>query len=178
MTRFFLFLIFGCTLVLSGTARAEVSIAVVDVQELLTKSTAAKSIQKQSQKYRDAFLDQLSKQEEELRNSEKELMEEGKSLSKEEFMERKKAFETKFIETQNLAKKRKKEIDQAYSKAMSELMDKIYEIVQDVANDRGYGLVLSKQNVIIGEHSLDISEESLKRLNDSVKKIKLDISDK
>lgn len=168
-----LVLAFG--LLATNVARAEVSVAVLDVQKLLTQSQAAESIQSQSEKLRDSFLEKLSKQEQDLREKEKKLVEDGKSLSKEEFLERKKEFEKEFIETQNMAKKRKAEIDQAYSKAMSKLMDSIYGIVQDVADEKGYSLVLSKQNVVLGEQELDITDNTMKILNDKVSDIKLDV---
>lgn len=168
------FTVFG--LFLAGFAHANpVSIAVVDVQQLLTKSEAAKSVQKQTQDLRDKFLKGLSEKEKTLREEEKKLIEQSKELSQEDFLEKKKAFEQKFIDTQTDAKKRKGAIDKAYGKAMKELMDNIYQVVQSVADDNKYGLVISKQSVVIGAQSLDITDESLKRLNDKVSKIKLDV---
>lgn len=159
-------------------AQAQTSIAVVDVQSLLTSSKAAKSIQKQTQDYRDTFLEKLSKQEKDLREKEKALMEKAKSLSKEDLMNEKKSFEEQYLKTQNMAKVQKKSIDQAYGTAMNTLMNNVYEAVQAVADDKSYNLVVTKQSVVIGEDKFDITDDVMGRLNKKVSNIKMKLSGK
>ncbi len=159
-------------------AYAATSVAVLDVQALLTESQAAKSIEKQADERKDKFLAELSKQEQELRDTEKKLSEERASLSKEEFAKTAKEFEEKLMATRQMAQSTKKIYDEATAKALKQLRDKIYEIAQSIASEKGYNLVISKQSVIVGAQDMDITEESMKRLNESISSVTLDIKDK
>jgi outer membrane protein len=177
MQRFFGLLFLCLFLALPFSAQAETSIAVVDVQALLSRSDAALSIDKQADELKNKFMVDVSKQEQALRENEAKLTSERASLSKEEFAERAKEFEGKLIEMRRAAQIEKRKYDEATTKALNQLRDKLYEIVQQIAKEKKYSLVISKQNVIVGEQSIDITEESLKRLNAALPSISLVIAD-
>ena len=90
-------------------------------------------------------------------------------------MKEKQAFEKNFIETRNTAQKQKVKLDQASIKAMGKLEAKIYEVIQSIADEKKIELVLSKQSVVIGASSLDITKEAMEKLNKAVSKIKLEL---
>ena len=46
--------------------------------------------------------------------------------------------------------------------------------MQKIAEDKGYELVITKQNVITGAASVDMTEEAIKQLNDAMSSIKLE----
>ena len=157
-------------------AWAQTSVAVVDVKMLLSDSLAAQSIQKQVQEQRTQFLEELSKQEQTLRGMEKSLLEASKSLSSEQVAEKKGEFEKQFSETRQLVQKRKSELDQAVGKAMDQLRDQLFVVVQKIATDKGYDLVISRQNVVVGAKTIDITDESMKALNESISAINLQVN--
>lgn len=150
---------------------SDLSIAVVDVQLLLTKSKAAQSIQKQVKAEREKFLSKITKQEEVLRSMEKDLIEKGKDMSAEERAEKKKDFEAKFVSTQKAAQQGKGKIEKAVMEAMAKLNKAAFEAVESIASDKGYNLILAKQQVVASDKSIDISQESLKKLDGTVSKI-------
>ncbi len=152
---------------------ADVAIGVVDVQSLLTNSDAAKSIQKQVQAEREKFLSELSKHEDVLRDMEKALVDGAKDLSDEQKVQKKKEFEEKFMETREIAQKGKGKIDKALVSAMSDLKDEAFKAIEFVAKDKGYNLILARQQVVASDKAIDISKESLKKLNDSISSITL-----
>lgn len=166
---------FLVALLFSLTSYAQPSIAIVDLQALLTESNAAKNIQKQVEARRDEFLQELSKLEQELRKGEQELNAEQEKISKEDFAKKRQALEEKFMETRRLAQKRKKALDDGAAKALGKLRDEIIKVVGGIADEKSYGLVLSKQNVIIGDKSIDISTEAMERLNKNISQIALEI---
>lgn len=173
MRIFFLCLI-GC-LILGGAAvaRAEGSIAVVDVVRVLTKSNAAISVQKQREDLREKFLDEISKTEQVLSQQEKELADEMSKLPQEQYAKKRLVYEQKLNDTRTLAQGRKHALEEASNEAMNYLREQLYLVVQEIANEKGYSLVISNQNVIAGEKSLDITEETLQRFNQRVKEISL-----
>lgn len=157
------------------TAATPTSIAVVDVRALLTESDAAKSLQKQIKAERDAFLEQLGKEEKGLREQEKELVAEQGKLSAEEFDKKRKGFEEKLLETRKDAQTKKRDLEVAAGKATEKLRNEITKVVQKIADEKGYNLVISAQDVLIGAESLNITDEAMKGLNDAVSKISLDV---
>lgn len=156
-------------------ALAETSIAVVDVQALLTKSSAARSLEKQVSAQKEKFLEEVTAQEAVLREAEKKLTAERATLSKEAFTARAREFEEKLYNTRKATQNRKAALDAASGSAMDKLRGEIYEVVKDIAAARGYNLVITKQNVIIGEQSIDITDEVMKRLNAEITDIKLEV---
>lgn len=162
--------------VLPQTVYAEgVSIAVVDTQLLLSQSEAAKSIQEQVATYHDETVKDLLGKEKDLRDREKALLEKKEELSEDELLAKRKEFEKDFIAAQKLSQEKKATLDEAYTKAMTELMNHVYEVVQAISDEKSYDLVISKKNVVIGAKSLDVSEEAMKRLNEKVEKISLNL---
>lgn len=157
-------------------AADELSIAVVDVQELLTQSKAARSIQEQVKAEREKFLAKISKEEEVLRGMEKDFVENAKDLTPEQRAEKKKAFEEKFAATQKKAQEGKGKIEKAVVEAMATLNKEAFQAVESVAEAAGYNLILAKQHVVASDKSIDISEASMKKLNDNIKKIDLKVA--
>lgn len=164
-------LVLSCPL----TARAQATIGMVDVQRLLSDSDAAHNIQQQIQSQRETFLAEVSAQEQSLRALEKQLTEEHASLPSAEFALKKEEFEKQFVETRRLAQKRKKSLDEAVARAMAKLNEELNKVVKEVAAERGYTMVLSRQNVVMGGDNIDISDEVMARLNKSVSKIALEV---
>ena len=166
-------LVLAVFLVVPGLAKAETVIAIVDVRILLSESDAAKSIQKQIKKHRDKFVESLAKDEKELRKLEKNLIEKKDELSPDDFAKKRKEFEEKLLETRKEAQEQKRKLDEAAADASRKLRNEITDIVEDIAEDKGYNLVLSAQNVVIGAKEINITEEVMDALNDEVSKISL-----
>lgn len=173
---FITFLFFAMLTSISLTYAAEPAyIAVVDVQKLLGESKAAKDLQGKVKKHQEKFVKDLRKQEDGLRNQEKDLVEKRSSLSQDEFNKKRKEFEEELIKTRRSAQTRKRVLDKAASKSLNTLREHIFKIVGDIADEDGYNLILSRQNVILGANSIDVTDETLKRLNKAVKSIALEI---
>ncbi|MCE7886026.1 MAG: OmpH family outer membrane protein [Alphaproteobacteria bacterium PRO2] len=154
------------------------AVAVVDVQKLLKDSKAGMNVQQQLEAHKTKFLTEIAQQEQKLREDEKALSEQRSSLQADEFAKKAKAFESELTESRRIAQERKKALEDAASKSMGKLRDEILKIVQQIADEKGYGLVINRQNVIISSKGMDITEETLARLDKAVSKIALEIADK
>jgi len=175
MLRLPVFILTACCLLFSSGAFAAGSIGVVDVPHILTQSLAAKDIQEQRQKHREAFLAEISNTEQALRAEEKQILEERSKLSQEDYAKKRQVYETKLIETRKMAQDKKRMLEEASNKSMDDLREHLYVVVQTIANERGFELVISNKNVIAGEKSLDITQETLDKLDAQIKKIPLEI---
>lgn len=157
---------------------AGTSIAVVDIQRLMTESNAAKTIQEQVQSYQEKFLGELREKEEALRKKEKDVLEQRASLSQEEFAKQRDEFEKQLIEARQYAQSRKRALDEASAKALGQLRGEVFKVVQSIADANNYDLVLARQHVVLGAKSIDVSEEAMEKLNAAIKDIKVTIKQK
>ena len=164
----FVLMILGLTLSFSPKSFAQTSVAVVDVRYVLSEADAAKALRKQHNDLRTEFLSSISEMEQDLRQQEQELSEEKGSLSSEIYLKKKKEYEQKLLETGRMARDKKQELNIMFKQGMDHLREELTLVVQSIANDEGYNLIISNQNVIAGSDSLDITQEALKRLNKRV----------
>ncbi|MCK5284435.1 MAG: OmpH family outer membrane protein [Alphaproteobacteria bacterium] len=159
-------------------AVADTTIAVVDVRRLLTESKAAQSLHKKLQKQRKVFIDEFSKKEQLLRDKEKDLLEKRNSFSQDDFVKKKKEFEEELLKTRAEAQKKKDALDKANARATGVLKEALLKAVKLEADKKGYNLVFSRQNVVVADESIDISDGALKQLNKALSDIPLEIPSK
>jgi outer membrane protein len=155
---------------------AESSIGVIDVTVIFAQADAAKSIDEQRNTLREGFLAEIADTENALRKEEQELANVSKDISQEDYAKRRVAYEERMISTRKMAQEKKRVLDEASGAAMDKLREELYLVAQQIANERGYSLVISNRDVIAGEKSLDITEEALKRLNEKLKTIDLKLA--
>lgn len=148
-------------------------IAVVDVQALLNTSKAGKSIQGQIEKQRDTYKGQLSK-------LEKDLMEDGKKLQDDiankdtpEFAAKNKAFETKKANYQKQAGEKSQALEKSANGAVLELRKAIIKVVADIADKEHYTIVVTRDNVVIAEKDMDITENVMTQLDKDLPDVKV-----
>ncbi len=182
MKKFMHFYVLICVFALvfgvSGAAMAQTSVGVVDIQKILAESKAGQSVQKQVHEKREQFQKEFTKVEEEMRNSQKTLAEKQKTLSQEEMLVKRQEFEKKLLETRTLVQKRKGALEGAFTKALRQLEKEVLKIVESIAAEKKYDLVLSNNNVFIGNKSLDISSEVLKQLDAKITTVKVEVESK
>lgn len=162
----------ACTLLsapMAGGAAAEdlpiSRIAFIDVQGVLRAAEASRTIRDQIEAQRAKYQEEISGQERELRAAEQELTEQRALLSPEAFQQRRQLFEQRVVEVQRGVQSKKRQLDEAYTQAMEQVRIALVEIVADIAKERKATAVLSKSVIVLAEKGIDISEESLKRLN-------------
>ncbi len=149
-------------------------IAILDMQQLLNESKAAESIRKQIESKRNQFQKQIEKDEEKLKNAEKELIKQREILSKESFLEKNKDFQTDVLKAQKEIGEKKYKLDKAYANAMAKLREEIVKLTAKIAAKEKYAVVLSRQNVVIVDKNMDITAKVMGELNKSVKKISVE----
>lgn len=165
-------------LAISSPVHAEggVSIAVVDMQQILSESDAAKSILAQLKTHREAMEKEIKSLEDSLKKDEQALVKKREGMKPEEFAKDRKAFETKLLESRSKVQKERASADAAFNKAINELRKNLVDVVSTLATEKKIQLVITKQNVIIGDSALEITAEVMKRLNAKIKTIKVSVS--
>jgi len=162
------------TFSIAPIAYANTNIAVVDIDAILSESKAAQSVKKQIASKRDSFVNQVKKEEDKLRQEQKAIEAKRNDLSKEELVKKFQEFEKRRIAARNKIQEQKGQLDQSYGRAMNTLTKVIYEVCQAIADEKEIDLVITKQNIVVGNKSLNITSEVMSRMNSKLPNLTLD----
>lgn len=143
----------------------------VDVQRVLDDAEAAKGVQKLLNAERIQFQAETEKEENQLRQAEQDLGKAHDHLTAAAYTEREQQLRQRFIAVERHVDMRRKMLDQSFTDAMNVVRDRLLNIVQAVAHEKGANLVLVKQQVLWTDKSLDITDEVLARLNKALPEV-------
>lgn len=150
--------------------------AVIDLQKILEEAKAAKAVQKQLEAQRAKFQSEISGEEDELRQAEKELASIRNSVTPDIYAEKEQQLRQRFLIVERRVQNRRKALEQAYNDSMEEIQKTLREIVSIIAKDRGANIVLVKQQAFWSDKQMDITEEVLGQLNKVLPEVKVNIS--
>jgi outer membrane protein len=151
--------------IVATPAYAQQNIAVVDIQRIMRESNATKSITSQIETQRSAYQQQITKQENDLRNAEQELNKQRTIISPEAFAERRRAFEQRVGNLQRDVQNRKRELDKSFSVASGIVERELNAIVGALVEERKLTLVLPRSQTIYYNPQMEVTDEVMKRLN-------------
>lgn len=161
-------LVFAAAVFTEADAQAlpDTRIAIVDFQLIQKNSTAMVDIQKQIEDRRLLYQEQISSQERDLRANDQELIRQRSVLSAEAFALKRREFEAKVAQVQREVQDRKRELDQAFEYGTNQVQLVINDIVAELSKQKNFNVVLSRQQIVFAENSLNISEEIIQILNE------------
>jgi Skp family chaperone for outer membrane proteins len=173
---FFLLAMAGSAVAQTGVP-AVGSILVVDVEKLLRDSKAAKSIQQQVEQQRGTYTKDLSKQENDIRAAREELERQRTILSEQAFAGKVQEFQQKVNELRENASNKSQVLQRGSSAAFAHVLKGVEQVVVEIASERKASLVVAKNNVVVVDPSLDITEETLRRLDQRLPAVALNTSE-
>ena len=147
-------------------AMPETRIVIVDYQLIQKNSTAMVDIQSQIEERRLVYQEEISSQEQALRATDQELVRQRSVLSEEAFALKRREFEAKVAQVQRRVQDRKRELDQAFEYGMNQVQLVINDIIADLSKQKGFNLVLSRQQIVFAENNLNISDDIIQVLNE------------
>ena len=149
------------------------TIAVVDVQLILRDSTAAAGIRDQMEKHQTSFQNEITQQENALRKADEDLAQKKAVLAPEAYQAQVQEFQKKVATLGELVQKRKKQLDEAFGKSMKQVQDALMDVVQQQMKESGANIVLPRATVVEVSKEMDITQETLKRLNQKLPSVKV-----
>ena len=150
-----------------------INVAVIDIDEIRRKASVVKDIREQIGKFRNAFQADIQKEEEVLRNADKELARKRTILSPDAFAEERRKFQQSVVEVQRLVQKRKQELDSAMANAMRKVELTLTGIVTDMAKKKKLTLILRKEQTVLAAPSLSITKEVLRMVEEKMPSLKI-----
>ena len=143
-------------------------IAVLDYQRLLRDSSSAVDIKAQIARQRQIYQSDITKQEQELRDADQELARQRTILAPEAFAQKRRQFEERVAGIQQSVQARKRDLDRAYDFGIKQVQQALVGIITELAEERGFNLILSRQQIVYADKALDISDEVIGQFEERV----------
>jgi outer membrane protein len=147
--------------------------AVIDYQRILREAKAAQAIRDQVETRRKVYQDQIAKEEQRLHEVDKDLASQRNALDPEAFDTKRQTFERDVAAVQRMAQERRRQLDQVAAVALGEVRAAMIEVVGELAQSRGFNLVLPSSGLLLFSPEIDLTEEVLLRLDQKLPNIKV-----
>lgn len=148
-------------------------IAVVDIERIMKESAAGKNVRDQLATRRTSYQQQVTADEQKLREAEQALVAQRTTLTPEQFDVKRREFETQARAAQQRVQERARVLDNAFGEALGTIKQNVAQIVAELAKTRGVTVVLDKSQVIVVESSLDLTASVLTQLNTKLPRLEV-----
>jgi outer membrane protein len=148
-------------------------VIVIDIHEVVQKSSAAGSIRKQLESTQKSYADEFAKKERDLRAAEQELQQQRTVLSADAFQQRRRDFETKFQEAQRDVAAKRRQLDQAVEENLGKIREQLLPIVDELVKETKAQMVISKAAIVMVDKRWELTDEALTRLNKKLPSLKV-----
>ncbi len=151
----------------------ENKIVYIDMDLLISKSLAGKSINNQIKSQNKNNLEKFKKIESDIKKEDEDISNKKNILSEDEYKKmvsqlNKKIKNYRVIVSENVDKNNKLKIS-----ATKKLIKKLNPILSDYSEKNSISIILQKRDIIIGKNSLNITDDIIKILDENVKEIKI-----
>lgn len=150
-------------------------IAVIDVQKIMQESNASKGITKSFESLRDSYQKEISALEDKLRKNEDELRKQQTVLSPEALATKRRDFEKQVADVQKTVQTRKRALETSLNEAMAVVHKTMVEVVADISRERGANLVLARQQFVLVDTQLDVTDMVMERVNKKLPQVALNV---
>jgi outer membrane protein len=156
-------MLFG--LLVPRVARAELKIAVVDLQRAMMQTEDGLRAQATIKKFFDKRQQELDRRQEELSREREDLGKQSKVLSRASLQRRMELWQRRMIEVQTLFVEYNKELQKKQSELTAPIIRKMFGVVQRIARRRNIDLVVDKPAVPYARADLDLTDMVVQQYN-------------
>jgi len=144
-------------------------VAVIDVQKVLTQSTAGKASYDKLKKMQDDRVEKAKSMDEELRKLDSEIATKRISLSEDKLAEMQKQLADKRISMQRYAQDAEREIGEARDRELQALEAKIKPVIDALGKEMGLAAIFNKfeSGLVYASDAIDITDTVVKRFNEA-----------
>ena len=151
----------------------ENKIVYIDMELLISKSLAGKSINTQIKSQNKNNLEKFKKIESDIKKEDEDISNKKNIISEDEYKKmvsqlNKKIKNYRVMVSENVDKNNKLKIS-----ATKKLIKKLNPILSDYSEKNSISIILQKRDIIIGKNSLNITDDIIKILDENVKEIKI-----
>lgn len=149
---------------------AQGRVAVIDVQKVLTQSTAGKAAYEKLKKMQDDRVAKAKAMDDELRKLDSDINAKRISLSEDKLAEMSKQLADKRISMQRYAQDADREIGEARDRELQALEAKIKPVIDALGKEMGLAAIFNKfeSGLVYASEAIDITDTVVKRFNEAV----------
>ena len=170
--KFFLFIVFIFSF-FCNSVNAEQKIVFLDMDRIVSTSSAGLSLLKQLKDLSDKNLKLLNKREKNFKEKETKLISQKNIISETEFRNKVNILKKEINEHNKNRKKLIDDFNKLKIQNTNVLLKLINPILVKYSNDNTISFILQKKDLIIGKTELDITDEILEIINKDVKEFKI-----
>ena len=157
---------------------AKPTVAVVNIQQIMKESTAAKTVREQLENKQKSYQTEITKKEEGLKKEDQELGKQKSVLAKDAFDKKISEFRTKATNVQKDVQAKKALLDGAFEHSLNDIQKVVTDIIADNKKKKGFVVAVPTSQILYADKSLDISSEVLERLNKKLPKLDVKFEEK
>ncbi len=145
-------------------------IGVIEVQRIVQESAMGKESLARVQKLQSNKQEDLAKRQKDLRDLEQKIQDQGKSLSEEAMEKLQKDYQTRALDLKRFQDDAQRELEEAQRKELSELEKRIMPVIDAVAKEKGFLLVLNKfqSGLLYADTSTDLTDAVITKFNSQI----------
>jgi Skp family chaperone for outer membrane proteins len=147
-------------------------IGVVNTDQILRESAAAKSVMAQREKYMSVYQTQANDISTKLRSEDQELTNQRNTLAPEVWQEKAQAFQKKFAEAQASVREKDQRLEYSTNQAMQEVLNTLRVVAQSAAAERGINIVVPQGALLSFDPSMDLTASVMAKLNARLPSVK------
>ena len=142
-------------------------VAVIDVQKVLTQSTAGKAAYDKLKKMQDDRVEKAKTMDEELRKLDSDINTKKISLSEDKLTDMQKQLADKRIAMQRYAQDADREIGEARDRELQALEAKIKPVIDGIGKEMGIAMIFNKfeSGLVYASEAIDITDSVIARFN-------------
>ena len=145
----------------------------IDFKSVLNTSKAGSDAQKKLKKVFEDETKKFSTKEAEIKKEEKNIISKKKLITKEEYLNKVNLLRKKVLDLQKNKQKVLSKIAKRRNDAKLELLKAVNPIVKKYMEDNNIRIVLDKQSVLMGDKTLEITEQVITILNKELKSLQI-----
>ena len=151
------------------------SIAIVDLNLILSESKAAKNATKQFEEIQKLIEDEIIASDKKMLDERNKLIEQQSVIAPEAFELKAKDYEKKLQEYQADKQNKLRKLEGVLQKARNTILEKVKPILEDISKELGVTVILEKNSVLLSANNMDITDNVIKKLNKELPKIKVSL---
>ncbi len=155
---------------LPASAQSAQKVGVIEVQRIVQDSAVGKESLARIQKVSTAKQEDLTKRQTELRDLEKRIQEQGKSLSEEAMEKLQKDYQQKALDLKRFQDDAQRELEELQRRELTELEKKVLPVIEAVSKELGYSLVFNKfqSGLLYADEAVDITAAVIQKFNTAI----------
>jgi Skp family chaperone for outer membrane proteins len=161
--------------VLANENYPNTSIAIVDLNLILSDSKAAKNATKQFETIQKNTEDEIIASDKNMLEERNKLVEQQSVIAPEAFELKAKDYEKKLQNYQVEKQNKLRNLEGVLQKARNEILENVKPILEELSKELGVTVILEKNSVLLSATNMDITDDVIKKLNKELPKIKVSL---